>query len=369
MADIFLSYASQDQLKANNIASKLHDAGFTVWIDDSFNNDSVTSKTYVVEEIQNAICMIVLLSPSAKKARSVNMYIDIARILNKTIFPVLIAGDQQSSVPPQLINSQYIDARQSTDYKLLIMVIRGYLAFIPQPSEIESSKIAKALSQKSPLKIFLSYQRDNQAIIENLVARLGRLGHTVWYDQHLTGGHQWWESILEQIRQCDLFITAVSPTYLDSEACRLEYGYAHDLHKRILPIEIVSVGSYYELPTELQAIQIVKLPLIDDTTEAKLNAVFDKLERPAPMPKRLPTPPKMPVHPLSLLKDQAEAKNLGDSDAQLLLISKIEVYLFSDNAKDQVLAHKLLVNLKKRNDIFHAGGEKITRLLNQFNKD
>ncbi len=53
------------------------------------------------------------------------------------------------------------------------------------------------------------------------------------------------------------------------------------------------------------------------------------------MPNPLPKQPDMPVHPLSILKDQAEAKELGDDNAQRLLIAKLEDYLFGDNESDR----------------------------------
>jgi hypothetical protein len=359
MADIFLAYSRLDKEVADEIASQLIDAGFNIFTNEGLGIS--LSERDIEYNIRKSICLVVILTAHEKNS-FLNAHISFAQDIQKPILPILIDGDAQSNIPFGLRYYQYLDFRHSRNYEILVDEMKQFLPLIP----IDSSKIAKVVSQKSPLKIFISYQRDNQDIIENLVALLGRMGHTVWYDQHITGGHQWWESILIEIQKCDLFITAVSPTYLDSEACRLEYGYAHDLHKRILPIEIVAVGSYYELPTPLQAINIVKLLEITASSETMLIEVFDKLPKPSAMPKRLPTPPKMPVHPLSLLKDQAEAKNLGDSDAQLLLITKIEEYLFSDNANDKILAHKLLVNLKKRKDIFHAGGEKITRLLNRY---
>ena len=63
-----------------------------------------------------------------------------------------------------------------------------------------------------------------------------QMGHAVWYDREVAGGQSWWNAILGQIRDCDLFIFILTPRSLDSQACRNEYTYASALHKRVLPV-------------------------------------------------------------------------------------------------------------------------------------
>jgi hypothetical protein len=33
--------------------------------------------------------------------------------------------------------------------------------------------------------------------------------HDVWFDQHLTGGQQWWNNILSEIRKCEIFVAVL----------------------------------------------------------------------------------------------------------------------------------------------------------------
>lgn len=67
---------------------------------------------------------------------------------------------------------------------------------------------------------FISYSRRQQAIVENLADALKQLGHTVWFDQELSGGQVWWEQILSTIRDCNVFIYALAPESLNSTACQ-----------------------------------------------------------------------------------------------------------------------------------------------------
>src|SRR5580704_16598418 len=49
-------------------------------------------------------------------------------------------------------------------------------------------------------RIFISYSRESQGIVEELVQDLNDDGHENWFDQRLTGGQEWWDKILSEIR-------------------------------------------------------------------------------------------------------------------------------------------------------------------------
>src|SRR5258706_6772183 len=107
------------------------------------------------------------------------------------------------------------------------------------------------------MKIFISYSKDRE-LVSSLANDLKLLGHEVWFDPELLsrGGQDWWENILLNVRQCDLFIFALTPRSLASEACKREYRYGNALNKRILPIMLLIVD-IPTLPPELQKLQLV----------------------------------------------------------------------------------------------------------------
>jgi hypothetical protein len=123
------------------------------------------------------------------------------------------------------------------------------------------------------MKIFVSYSSKNKPTVEGLVKDLTILGHQVWFDQALTGGKQWWEDILAHIRQCDLFVFVLSNLSLASYPCQLEYTYAYDLQKRILPILIEPVD-FTKLPPPLAMIQVVDYTQADRQAALKLSAAL-----------------------------------------------------------------------------------------------
>src|SRR4026208_2388297 len=105
--------------------------------------------------------------------------------------------------------------------------------------------------------IFLSYASKSKNRVSLLAQALETAGHQIWFDNKLTGGQGWWDQILENIRQSDLFVFALTPEALESYPCQLEYTYAYQLGKSIVPVLVADGVSVYLLPAELSAIQFV----------------------------------------------------------------------------------------------------------------
>ncbi|MFP4322459.1 MAG: toll/interleukin-1 receptor domain-containing protein [Anaerolineales bacterium] len=96
------------------------------------------------------------------------------------------------------------------------------------------------------MKVFLSYAHKDRSRVEILAVQIDDVLHDaeVWYDRELSGGQQWWDEILNRIEDCEVFVFALTPDSTASEFCRVEYGYARDLNKPVLPILLRSA----ELP-------------------------------------------------------------------------------------------------------------------------
>jgi hypothetical protein len=54
--------------------------------------------------------------------------------------------------------------------------------------------------------IFISYRRQSQPAAADLARDIAALGHSVWFDNELSGGQVWWDQILAEIRRCDVFV-------------------------------------------------------------------------------------------------------------------------------------------------------------------
>ena len=105
-------------------------------------------------------------------------------------------------------------------------------------------------------RVFVSYSRQNLDVVTQLIQDLQAVGVQAWYDQTLTGGQRWWDDILSNIRECDIFIFALSRESWESEACRGELAYVLQLSKVVLPVLVADGINLNLLPPPINQIQV-----------------------------------------------------------------------------------------------------------------
>lgn len=163
-------------------------------------------------------------------------------------------------------------------------------------------------------QLFVSYSRvDQKPFTREFVTRLRRVYglNSVWYDDGLTGGQNWWEEILRQIALADVFIYLLSPESVASVYCQAELNEARRLHKKILPVVI---RERTVVPADLSVIQLVQMAHgFEADALDNLHAAIRRLEaRPAstepplsPYPTPCPTPPERPSPAANPSRDPA----------------------------------------------------------------
>lgn len=210
------------------------------------------------------------------------------------------------------------------------------------------------------MKVFVSYSRHDKKEVQQIINDCKSLGHSVWFDQELSGGQSWWDRIIREIQECDLFVFVLSQQSTNSAACTLEYNYAHQLNKRILPV-LVSEVSINLLPPALNKIQYV------DYRKSEREAVLDfvkalnSLPPAQEMPDPLPAPPEVPISYLGNLKAEIEAdKNLSFEEQSALLFKLKERLKHKNEEKD---VHELLRRLKDRDELFFKIAQQIDTIL------
>lgn len=214
------------------------------------------------------------------------------------------------------------------------------------------------------MKIFITYSRSSKISVESLVKDLKQLGHEVWFDNELRGGQSWWDSILKNIRECEIYVFALTKEALDSTACKRELDYAQTLQKSAIPILLETNISMALAPRYLSNVQYVDYSNADDK-----NAVFallkaiSNLPPSASMPDPLPEPPAIPISYLDNIKDKIDSANLDKRD-QISLVSELKNKLEdSENKKEDI--YGLLKRLKKRDDLLASVYLEINSILNE----
>jgi hypothetical protein len=110
---IFISYSRRDDDLMRKITFHLRDQGYKVWVD----NEKLIPGTPAWEEaietaIKNAFAVVVLLSPDSKGSEWVRREITYADQFEVRVFPVLIKGTEDESLPLRLVTRQYVDMRK-----------------------------------------------------------------------------------------------------------------------------------------------------------------------------------------------------------------------------------------------------------------
>lgn len=133
MAHVFLSYSRKDNERMSQIAVDLRASGLALWLDQTnLPPGSPEWQSTIETAILEAACMIVLLSPEAKKSQWVRRELEYARVHGKPIFPVIVLGDARSAVPLSLINAQWVDTytNYAAGLKALMAALSPYASSV-----------------------------------------------------------------------------------------------------------------------------------------------------------------------------------------------------------------------------------------------
>lgn len=111
---LFISYSRQDADMMKQIRSyfvNIHD--FRIWTDEDLEPGTDSWQSAIEKVIETSYCILVLMSPDAKKSEWVQRELNYAKSQERVLYPVLIKGDEKQSVPLALMGTQYIDLRDA----------------------------------------------------------------------------------------------------------------------------------------------------------------------------------------------------------------------------------------------------------------
>lgn len=211
-------------------------------------------------------------------------------------------------------------------------------------------------------RIFISYSRDNQEVVKALHADLSSAGLDAFFDSELTGGQSWWDSLLEEIRRCEIFMPVVTEDWMGSHACRLETDYAFDLGRTVLPVTL-DESTLKLMPSRLVTTQSV--PYSGEEGKSSILGIMravNTLPAAVALPDPLPAAPSVPMSYLTKLRDKVYVVQELNRDEQRLILAEFRRRI-SEEEEDVKDLHKLLGVFSEREDLYAQTAREISALL------
>lgn len=198
--------------------------------------------------------------------------------------------------------------------------------------------------------IFFSYAREDRSCVEWLARSLRTAGFEAFFDADITGGQQWWDQLLTQIEECEVFVPVLSPAYLRSVPCRLEVSYAVELGKNLVPLDLGAGNDYGAAFIEpIKSAQWISFDAAEPTTT--VLSMIGSLNSTAPAP----SPPpgiERPAAPgadvmATTVRLVATSKNLTATE-QWAVVGELRAHLQGEHSGS---ARTLLESFMERNDL------------------
>jgi hypothetical protein len=183
----------------------------------------------------------------------------------------------------------------------------------------------------------------------------------VWFDADLEGGQVWWDTILEQIRGCDLFVFVLSPDSIRSRPCQQELKYAVATGRPIVPVRVRDVDEQLA-PPPVPTTQIVDYRQRTSKSAIQLTLAVARAATPVALPDPLPPPPAPPVADVEPLRERIAAPSL-DFDGQRDLLDELRRRV--EDRRDETVVAALLRELRARPDIAESVGHELDVLISR----
>ena len=116
--------------------------------------------------------------------------------------------------------------------------------------------------------VFVSYSHIDADRVTPIIAALKQNMCRIWYDEGLTPGESWNDSIAEHLKNCDQFLLFISPDSVASKYVMSEINYALSKNKSIVPVILRETELPAGLEMMLGTIQFLDISAIDSLRSA-----------------------------------------------------------------------------------------------------
>ena len=231
MSDIFLSYATEDRERGRLVYSALADHGWSVFWDRAIPPGK-TWRLFLEEQLARARAILVLWT--------------VASVESSWVVEEAEEGKRRQMLIPVLLDSVRVPVSFRTIQSADLSGWSGdpndprLLSLIQDIEHIIGSPPTKAVVPKEPIirpgNVFISYSREDNDYVQNLIGFLRNSGLSAWADDRIDYGDLWWRTIVANIRSCIAIVVVMTPNSEHSKWVEREVMFADNLGKPIFPL-------------------------------------------------------------------------------------------------------------------------------------
>jgi hypothetical protein len=120
----------------------------------------------------------------------------------------------------------------------------------------------------------VTYAREDAERVEfqAFLSDLEKCREDIWRDIATPGGQEWWDEILDHIRECTLYVFIISDRSVASPYCLSELDWATALRRPILPVMITPVAEF-SLPRELTTKQVISYVKRGESADSAVECI------------------------------------------------------------------------------------------------
>ncbi|ADB73515.1 toll/interleukin-1 receptor domain-containing protein [Geodermatophilus obscurus] len=251
------------------------------------------------------------------------------------------------------------------DARELLRALRRRQDITHRNAQAVDRLLADSTARETPVRLFVSYSRQDEVAVRDLVVYLDRASLSVWADRDLQGGDRWWQEVLQQIRECDVFLFVLSDHSLASKPCVAELSYARALGLPILPVLIGDIKDLHLTPVADVRIADYRHRTLAEGM-ALLDAIRDAAQDRRPLPDPLPKPPTVPFAYLLRLGSAIGAAHLT-LDQQAEFIGQLREALETEDDENlRETAREFLLALRSKPYLARRNFDAVDRLLEEL---
>jgi hypothetical protein len=242
---IFISYASRDQNRAEEICLHLESSGIRCWITPRDIRPGSSWGDEIIAALRSSAAVLVVLSPESNRSAHVAREVSVAIEHRLIVLPVLIERFEISGEMEILIGNLqsiilYGDGRPTGLDRI------AHTLAILAPQAEQSEPPVHQRSQESDTKgyVFISYDRHSSDFVLRLKDILKRRKYAYWdYKESERDYHNaLYKELEEKIENAQAFMSVVTDSWRESEWPAAEYIYAKEAKVPVFVIQAVRLA-------------------------------------------------------------------------------------------------------------------------------